>query len=71
MPCKLFGRVELLQDALSPKPVNINQLRPHKIMFVKIKPTKDRSDSSKDLKAEEMYNPESEALKRGRWVIGS
>ena len=67
-----FGRVELLQDALSPKPVNINQLSPHKIMFVKIKPTKDRFDSSKDLKAEEMYNPESEALKKrtlGDWVM--
>lgn len=67
-----FGKVELLQDALSPKPVNINQLNHPKIMFVKIKPTKDRFDSSKDLKAEEMYNPESEALKKrtlGDWVM--
>lgn len=67
-----FGRVELLQDALSPRPVDINQLSPHKIMFVKIKPTKDKSDSNKDLKAEEMYNPESEALKKrtlGDWVM--
>lgn len=67
-----FGRVEILQDALSPKPVAINQLGSHKIMFVKIKPTKDRSDSTKDLKAEEMYNPESEALKKrtlGDWVM--
>lgn len=67
-----FGRVELLQDALSPKPVDIIQLGHQKIMFVKIKPTKDRFDSSKDLKAEEMYNPESEALKKrtlGDWVI--
>lgn len=67
-----FGRAELLQDALSPKPVDINQLSHHKIMFVKINPTKDRSDSNRDLKAEEMYNPESKALKKrtlGNWVM--
>lgn len=67
-----FGRVDLLQDALSPKPVDISQLSHHKMMFVKIKPTKDNSDSKRDLKTEEMYNPESEALKKrtlGNWVM--
>lgn len=67
-----FGRVEVLQDALSPKPVDVKDLSPHKIMFVKIKPITDISNPKRDLKAEEMYNPESEALKMrtlGKWAM--
>lgn len=67
-----FGRVEILQSSLSPEPVDVNQLRGYKIMFVKIKPTEDLIDSSKNLSPEKMYDPNSKALKLrtlGDWSI--
>lgn len=60
---KTFGRVETLQSSLSPEPVDVKQLKGNKVMFVKIKLTEDLIDFNKNLSPEQMYNPNSKALK--------